>query len=69
MVILMQLAFFLPTLVSPRHFNCDNVCEQAGRDHPDTPSGAEVTFNLQKLQVLVMKGGLYLAKFENWKKL
>ena len=69
-VLLMQLAFLLPTLVSPRHFNCANVCEQAGRDHPDTPSGAEVTLNLQYFQVLDLgEGGLDFVIFENWEKL
>ena len=45
-VVLLLLSFLLPTLVSPRHFNCANVCEQAGRGHPDRPSGTEVGFNV-----------------------
>ena len=40
---LLLLALLLqPTLVSSRHFNCANVCEEAGRGHPDRPSGTEV---------------------------
>ena len=42
MALLLLALLLLPTLVSPRHFNCANVCEQAGRGHPDRPSGTEV---------------------------
>ena len=40
------LAILLTTLVSSRHFNCANVCKQAGRDHPDGPWGSLVRLNV-----------------------
>jgi len=45
---LLLLALLLqPTLVSSRHFNCANVCEEAGRGHPDRPSGTEMSIEVE----------------------
>ena len=40
------LLLLFSTLVSPRHFNCDNVCGRAGRGHSVRPSGTGVRFNV-----------------------
>jgi len=47
MALLLLALLLLPTLVSPRHFNCANVCEQAGRGHPDRPSGTETSTEVE----------------------